>query len=158
MTDKWGHVPTFSHFQSAGSNHFRFPLSRYKYTCVSAPQSSKPHGEPTELKRSRAHTAIQEKKTWPLELQLCFCWASSALSWRQVGTRNRSLWPLLLLSHLLPPQTRLAPVSHLFLCLPAAQRLLDCCKTASTKKLPVQVIRSYSIQEEGRGCDIKATV
>ncbi|XP_075903348.1 uncharacterized protein LOC142902300 [Nelusetta ayraudi] len=40
----------------------------------------------------------------------------------------------------------------------SAQRLLDCCKSASTKSFPAQAVQSYIIQDEGRGCDIKATV
>lgn len=147
-------MPTFPDFQSARSNHtFTFHRSGINTPASLHLRAANPPGEATKLNRTRAHSAIQEKKTWPLELQRCFCWASSAFSCFQVGTSN-----LFVVTHLLLAQTGSAPVSHVFRCLPAAQILQDCCKTASPKKLPLQVIASYRIQEEGRGCDIKATV
>ncbi|CAG07793.1 unnamed protein product [Tetraodon nigroviridis] len=40
----------------------------------------------------------------------------------------------------------------------AAQVVLDCCRTKTSKLLPLQLIRSYSVQDAGAGCDISATV
>uniref|UniRef100_A0A3B5K317 C-C motif chemokine 13-like n=1 Tax=Takifugu rubripes TaxID=31033 RepID=A0A3B5K317_TAKRU len=40
----------------------------------------------------------------------------------------------------------------------AAEVVLDCCKTKTSKFFPLQRIQSYRIQDSGTGCDIDATV
>ncbi|CAG5919052.1 unnamed protein product [Menidia menidia] len=40
----------------------------------------------------------------------------------------------------------------------AAEVPVDCCLQASPKRLPAKNIVAYTIQEEGKGCDISATV
>lgn len=44
------------------------------------------------------------------------------------------------------------------ICLAAAEVVLDCCKTKTSKFFPLQRIKSYRIQDSGTGCDIDATV
>ncbi|XP_026177474.1 C-C motif chemokine 20-like [Mastacembelus armatus] len=39
----------------------------------------------------------------------------------------------------------------------AAEIVVDCCLKTTNKKLPLQIIVGYSIQEAGKGCDISAT-
>ncbi|XP_035514619.1 C-C motif chemokine 19-like [Morone saxatilis] len=34
---------------------------------------------------------------------------------------------------------------------------VDCCLSASSKRLPLKIIESYTIQDAGKGCDVKAT-
>lgn len=42
--------------------------------------------------------------------------------------------------------------------LPAAEVVMDCCLQKSEKYLPPKILVSYSIQEAGKGCEIRATV
>ncbi|XP_070690437.1 C-C motif chemokine 13-like [Pempheris klunzingeri] len=39
----------------------------------------------------------------------------------------------------------------------AAEIAVDCCLSVGVKRLPLQNLESYSIQEAGKGCDIRAT-
>lgn len=103
-------------------------------------------------------SARKEAETWPPELQLCSCWASSALSLQQVS-RKVDLSPCLDRGQVRVRVRVLPAASHTFcICSPAAQVVLDCCKTKTSRFLPLQRIESYSVQDAGSGCDISATM
>ncbi|XP_041793644.1 C-C motif chemokine 8-like [Chelmon rostratus] len=39
----------------------------------------------------------------------------------------------------------------------AAEIVVDCCLTTTKRRLPIQILDSYIIQDAGKGCDIGAT-
>ncbi|XP_076587583.1 C-C motif chemokine 20-like [Chaetodon auriga] len=39
----------------------------------------------------------------------------------------------------------------------AAEIVVDCCLRTTDKRLPLQILDSYIIQDAGKGCDISAT-
>ena len=47
---------------------------------------------------------------------------------------------------------------NLFLCVLPAQIAQDCCVKVAEKRLPLQILQSYTIQDAGQGCSISATV
>lgn len=153
--------PTFPDFQSAGSNH------TFTFYCAGINTPVAPHHRAAHSWRvteganlsSQLHSN-KKKKTWPLELQLCSCWAPSVLSLHQVrDTHTPEEENIVSELHALHNlRTPIFAHSHIFLHCPAAQQLVDCCKSTSQKQLPLQVIKSFRIQDEGQGCDIKATV
>lgn len=117
----------------------------YKSTCSAASPHSNNFSHTPEDQEERLGPA-DHTETWPVELQLCSYWASSASALWQVrhtgcGTHGHR---------------RQHDPNSAFLA--AAEVMEDCCLETVDKPFPRRILASYIIQEEGKGCKISATV
>lgn len=146
------HVPVCClispHFQSMSSDlTFTFPRTAINAPILSPPHTAREGAELTTPGRTR-DMASRAAALLLLGL-VCVEFAAG----KQKGGFKFLDGSAGVCAHLLP-----AASNTFCLCLPAAQVVLDCCKTKTSKFLPLQRIESYSVQDAGTGCDINATV